>query len=197
MNYTDEIIGMMRENNGIITVSQVEEAGISRRILYYLLEKGVIERSERGVYILPEVWDDELFNVQQKYKRGVFSLDTALFLNGLTDRTPNKFNMTFPSRYNVFNIDRNIVVPNSVKEELHDLGVIIVNTPSGNPVKCYNSERTLCDVLKPGNNTDIQLISEGFKKYVISKEKNIVLLTDYAKKIRVEKRLRSYLEVLL
>lgn len=197
MKQTEIILDMMAENNGTITTAQITAAGISKSSLYYLLEQGLIDRSERGVYILPEVWDDEMFNIQQKYRKGIYSLDTALFLNNLTDRTPNKFQMTFPISYNIGNIDRSRVVANRVKEEWHEVGVTIAQTPGGNTVRCYNNERTLCDILKMRNKTDIQLISEGFKSYVNKKEKNIILLTEYGKLFGVEKKLRSYLEVLL
>ena len=58
-------------------------------------------------------------------------------------------------------------------------------------------EKTLCDILKTRTNTDIQVISEAFKRYIMYSDKNIPLLSEYAKQMRVEKRVRSYLEVLL
>jgi hypothetical protein len=58
-------------------------------------------------------------------------------------------------------------------------------------------EHTLCDILKPKNNVDIQLITDAFKRYAKRPDKNIPLLSEYAKMMRVEKRLRAYLEVLL
>lgn len=199
MERTNKIIEMMKSNSGTITTAQITSAGISRSSLSYLLEKGGdIIRSERGVYILPEVWDDEMFNLQQRYRRGVFSLGTALFLLELTDRTPSKYQMTFPHNYNISNVDSNKVIANRVKHKLHELGKVSLKTPGGgNQVFSYNAERTLCDILKTRNKTDIQLISEAFKNYINSDSKNIVLLSEYSRKISVEKRLRSYLEVLL
>lgn len=197
MNKSDKIIEMMRSNNGTVTTAQITAAGISRSSLSYLLDKGDILRSERGVYILPEIWEDEMFNVQQRYRKGIFSLGTALFLCDLTDRTPNKYHMTFPLNYNVSNVDSNRVITNRVKQEHYELGKVVLKTPGGNPVLCYNAERTLCDILKARNKTDIQLISEAFKNYVNSDSKNIVMLSEYSRIIGVEKRLRSYLEVLL
>ena len=42
-----------------------------------------------------------------------------------------------------------------------------------------------------------QIVTDAFKKYVSRREKNIPLLSEYAHKLRVEERLRAYLEVLL
>lgn len=197
MKNTERIIEMMKNNNGTVTTAQVTDAGISRSTLKLLLNRGLIEKAERGVYILPEVWEDEIFNMQQRYRKGIFSLDTSLFLHGLTDRTPNKYHMTFPLNYNISNVDKTSIISNRVKLDLYGLGKVKVKTPSGNEVYCYNSERTLCDILKTRSKTDIQLISEVFKNYVRSNNKDIRLLSEYSRIIGVEKRLRNYLEVLL
>ena len=193
----EKIMEMAKDNNGIVTAAQVREAGLSRGILKYLVDKGLLERSARGVYILPEIWDDEIFNLQARYKKGIFSNETALFLNDMTDRTPNMFQMTFPLNYNTTTLKKENVKCFRVKEELYDLGVIEVVTPAGNLVRTYCIERTLCDILKERNNIDIQIISEAFKCYTRSGNKNIPLLSEYAIKLKVEKRLRAYLEVLI
>jgi len=197
MKNTERIIEMMKNNNGTVTTAQVTDAGISRSTLKLLLNKGLIEKAERGVYILPEVWGDEIFNMQQRYRKGIFSLATSLFLHGLTDRTPNKYHMTFPLNYNISNVDKMHIISNRVKLEIYELGKVKVKTPGGNEVYCYNTERTLCDILKTRSKTDIQLISEAFKNYVKSDYKDIRLLSEYSKIIGVEERLRNYLEVLL
>ena len=101
MGATEEIIKMAKENNGTVTTAMVVAAGISRGNIKYLVDKGMIEKSARGVYILPEVWDDEIFNLQSRFKRGIYSHETALFLWNLTDRTPNRYYMTFPANYNL------------------------------------------------------------------------------------------------
>jgi predicted transcriptional regulator of viral defense system len=188
---------MVESNNGTITTAEVTTAGISRGSLKYLVDKGILERSARGVYILTEVWDDEFYNLQVRYKKGIFSGDTALFLHDLTDRTPNSFQMTFPSSYNTTALKSENVKYVRVKKELYSMGITNVLTPSGNPVRAYGIERTLCDILRGHSNTDIQVISEAFKRYAKSKKRNIPLLSEYAKKLRVDKKLQSYLEVLI
>ena len=45
-------------------------------------------------------------------------------------------------------------------------------------------------------NVDIQVIAEAFKQYMLRKDKNIPLLSEYAKKLQVGNKVRSYLEVL-
>ena len=83
------------------------------------------------------------------------------------------------------------------KEALYDLGVAEVITPGGNTVRAYSVERTLCDILRPHSHVDIQIVTEAFKRYATRLDKNISVLSEYAKTLKVEKKLRAYLEVLL
>ncbi|MCM1500630.1 MAG: type IV toxin-antitoxin system AbiEi family antitoxin domain-containing protein [Clostridium sp.] len=197
MGVTEEIIKMAKKNNGTVTTAMVVAAGFSRGNIKYLVDKGVIEKSARGVYILPQFWDDEIFNLQNRFKRGIYSHETALFLWDLTDRTPNKYHMTFPMNYNMTKPKEENIRCIQCKKELYDLGISEVSTPGGNIVKAYNVERTLCDLLRPRNHVDIQVVTEAFKHYATGTNKNIPILSEYAKILKVEAKLRSYLEVLL
>jgi len=197
MNKSHGIIELAKNNNGIVTTEMVVSAGFPRGILKYLADKGSLEKTARGVYTLPDAWEDEFVNAQSRYKRGVFSLDTALFLFDLTDRTPGRFYMTFPGTYNLSGPKADGIVCNGAKEPFYSLGIVNAITPGGNTVKAYNAERTLCDILKPRNHVDVQIVTDAFKRYVGRKDKNIPLLSDYAHLLKVENKLRPYLEVLL
>lgn len=197
MRASEAIISMAKENNGIVTTAMVVAAGFSRGNIKYLVDKGMIEKSVRGVYILPGVWDDEIFNLQNRFKRGIYSHETALFLWDLTDRTPNRYYMTFPANYNLTKPKEENIRCVQCKTALYDLGIEEVATPGGNTVKAYSIERTLCDILRPHSCVDIQIVTEAFKRYAIRSNKNIPILSEYAKILKVEAKLRSYLEVLL
>ena len=194
---TEEIIRMAKDNNGTVTTAMVVEAGFSRGNIKYLADKGMIEKSARGVYILPEVWEDEIFNLQNRFKRGIYSHETALFLWDLTDRTPNRYHMTFPANYNLTNPKEENVQCVQCMEALYELGIANAMTPGGNEVRAYSMERTLCDILRPHSRVDIQIVTEAFKRYANRSDKNIPVLSEYAKMLKVETKLRTYLEVLL
>lgn len=197
MGATEAIIKMAKENNGTVTTAMVVAAGFSRGNIKYLVDKGMIEKSARGVYILPEVWDDEIFNLQNRFKRGIYSHETALFLWNLTDRTPNRYHMTFPMNYNLTKPKEENIRCVQCKKEIYDLGIEEVTTPGGNAVRAYCVERTLCDILRPHSRVDIQVVTEAFKRYAANSDKNVPVLSEYAKLLKVEIKLRSYLEVLL
>ena len=197
MSYAEQILKIAYENNGIVTSAKVTNTGINRQYLKILVNKGLLERSGRGVYIIPANFDDEMFNLQARFKRGIFSHETALFLLDLTDRTPNKYSMTFPLEYNTSILKSENIKYYRVKEDLYELGVITKKSPGGNEVRLYSVERTLCDILKGRSRIDIQIVTEAFKRYAKLDNKDIPLISRYAKLLRIEKKLRSYLEVLL
>lgn len=197
MTDSQTLVELAKNNNGIITNAMVMEAGISRGVLKYLSDSGRFEKVARGVYTLPDAWEDEFVNLQTRFKRGIFSLETALFLCDLTDRTPSKYHMTFPASYNLTGPKSNGLICSSAKEPLYSLGITELQTPSGNTVKGYCAERTLCDIVRPHNHTDVQIVTEAFKRYVSRQEKNIPFLAECSRILHIEEKVRTYLEVLL
>lgn len=192
-----ELSDIFKANGGIVTSPLAKKNNINAASLSYWTKKGVLEKVERGVYVLADSIEDEFVKFQTIYKKGIFSLQSALFLLSLTDRTPFNFTMTFPSHYNVTSPKRKGIVCKQVKEELFETGKISVKTPFGNNVFCYNAERTLCDIIKTTNQVDIETLTTAFKMYAQQKNKNLHLLSEYSKLFHVEKKIRSYMEVLL
>lgn len=188
---------ILKNNNGIVTTTQVTEAGIPRRCLSAMVESGAIYRVDRGIYALPEVWEDELFFMQYRFSKGVFSHETALYLHGMTDRTPIRYTMTFPFGYNTGSVKKQGIIAKLSTEVNYELGIITMSSPSGNPVKVYDIEHTLCDIVKVRHRADIQVINQAMKTYASAKNKDIAKLMNYADRLRVKHKVLKYMEVLL
>jgi hypothetical protein len=118
-------------------------------------------------------------------------------LHTCTDRTPIKYSMTFPLGYNTTSLKKENVYYFRVIEVRYPIGIICTKSPGGNPIRVYNPERTLCDILTTRSDTDIQVIIDAFKRYTRSLQKDIPLLSEYAKQFRVDKKLQAYLDILL
>ena len=191
------IKSMLENNNGFITSSQITEAGLQRRALSELVAAGVIYRVDRGIYALPETWEDEMYFLQYRFAKGVFSNETALYLHGLSDRTPKSFTLTFPHGYNAAGLKKYNAKAKFVTSDIYDIGIIEKPSPYGNPLCIYNVERTLCDIVKGNNSTDIQLITQAMKAYAEAKSKNISRLVAYSERLRVKPKILRYMEVLL
>ena len=193
----EQILEKAKENNGVITSALLTAEGISRGHIKPLVESGKLTRATRGVYTLPWVFEDEYFNLQSRYRKGIFSGATALFLFDFTDRTPEKPEMTFPLKYNVSVLKEQLLVYRRTKPEWYELGVTEIASPSGNNLRVYDIERTMCELLRRGKDADIQIVTDVFKRFARKKDKNLHRLSEYAKTMRVEEKARSYLEVLL
>ena len=197
MNINSEILQQMKKNNNVITTSQVMQLGYSKALLTKYVKAGLLERSRHGIYSLPDAVNDDMYALMLRSSKIIFSHDTALFLNGLSERTPFRHTVTIPS---------DSALPASIKgecncfyikPELHRLGMIEKKTTFGNNVRCYNMERTICDFLRSRNRCDEETLISAVKNYAVSKDKNLSVLSEYAKRLRVEKSLKHYLEVLL
>ena len=194
MNDFAKIIEMASQNNGMVTASSVSKAGLQRRALAECVEAGKLSKGARGVYFLPDQFEDEFAIWQHTYPQGIFSGSTALYLLKKTDRIPYSFCMTFPKGYNVSAAKQKGIKCKTVVAERYDLGAQDILSPYGNAVRCYNIERTLCDIVREG---DFQSTNQAFKEYTRSDSKDIALLMHYAKVLHVENRVRNYMEILL
>ena len=197
MTYVEQILYIAKKFNGMITATQVTEAKIPRRCLTECVNKELLYKASRGVYVLPDVWVDEMFILQYKYPKGIFSYETALYLHGLTDRTPLSYTMTFPKGYNITAAKTNRVAAKIVNVENYELGLIEMQSPCKNKIRVYDVERTLCDIVKGNNACDIQIVNSAMKNYIRLKDKNINKLFEYATQIKVKSQIAHYMEVLL
>jgi len=140
MNFADQILKIANNNNGVVTSAQVTKDGILRQHLKVLVDKGLLEHSGRGLYIIPTVFDDEMFNLQMRFKRGIFSHETALFLLDLTDRTPIKYSLTFPLGYNTTALNSENVKYYRVKDIFYEIGITNTKSPGGKMMSTLNAK---------------------------------------------------------
>ena len=188
---------LLKKNNGVIETNQVENLGINNKVLTRMIEKGLIERIARGVYIGKDTFEDKYFTTQAICKKGIFSHETALYFHDLCDRTPITYQLTIPSYYNTKLLKDKDYEFFYLKEELYEVGVIEMKTPYGNKVKVYDLERTICDIIRNKKRIEIALFSDAMKRYAERRDKNTIKLHKYAKLFNIESDLRKYLEVLL
>ncbi len=187
----------LEKASSVILTRDITKAGFHRSILKKFLDENLLVQIGRGIYIKSDSFEDEFLVLQRRYSKGVFSDETALFLLGYSDRTPFKFNMTFPRGYNTKSIkNENVVVKTSVNK-IYNLGVEEVNSPYSNKIKIYNIEKSICDVLRGSSNTDAQIVIAAIKRYAKSKDKDINKLIKYAEILRVKDKVLNYMEVLL
>lgn len=197
MKINSVIYEELKRNNNIITTEHVKKLGFSRALLSYYEKQGLLERSRQGVYILPNEVHDDMYTLMLKSKKIIFSHETALFLNGISDRTPFVHTVTIPSNSVLSYSLKDECNCFYIKPELHELGMIMKNTTFGNKVRCYNVERTLCDILRSRNRMDEETVIGAIKNYAVYDNKDLNLLFKYAVQFRVDRELKKYMEVIL
>jgi predicted transcriptional regulator of viral defense system len=193
----ERIRKILKDQHGILLTSDLAKPNIPRTYLSVLERNGEIERVSRGVYKAANSLEDELFSFQARFKSSIYSHETALYLHDLTDRTPLSYSISVPVGYHSISLKKSGYKIFYVNRSLFDLGVISMKSSHGNEIRTTNLERTICDVLRSRNQIDVQLINESLKGYVGRKERNIDLLYSYARKFRIQKIVRAYIEVLL
>ena len=197
MNAADKVFNIIKKNKGYITSEDVSRANIARRVLSELSEQGRIAKTTRGVYVLPQYFEDEIYFIQYRFKKGIFSHSTALYLHSFTDKTPHSFIMTFPFDYNVSSVKKAGIVAKTTSKKFYNLGITQAKTTCGNTVNVYDIGKTLCDILRSNSGEDIQIVNQAFKRYAASKRKDVGKLMKYAKILRVAPKVAAYLDALL
>ena len=197
MTNEEKILKMLNDNNGIITTKELNDNGIDRVYMTRLIDKGIIDRVKKGLYVSKNSWGDEYFNLTYG-TNAIYSYETALYFFGLCESVPTKYNLTVPRGYNSSLNHNNKVMLHFIKKEYFDIGKITIKSPQGQMITCYNAERSICDLLKDKQNQDIEIVKYAINEYVKNKQmRDLPKLMEYAKTFNVEEALNNYLEVLI
>ena len=188
---------LSEQNNGILKTAQVLENGITKSMFYAYAKQRGVERVAHGVYVSPDAWMDAMYLLHLRCAQAVFSHESALFFHDLTDREPSPYSITVKTGYNPASLQTDGIKVYTIKKELHDVGIVTMNTPFGNPVPVYDIELTVCDVVRSRSGIEMQTFQDALKQYAKRKDKDLRRLMRYAQMFHVEKLLRPYWEVLL
>lgn len=197
MDYITELTAIAKKHGGIIEAKTAAQHGISKAMLYKLCKEELISRIAKGQYILPNDLQDELLAIANRSGKIVFSHETALFLHGISERTPFEHTITAPSGCIPSAAIKSECKVYYIKPELFELGKTVLKTPAGNDVPVYDLERTICDAVRSRNKIGTETFLAALKLYAANPKKDLNKLYSYAKYMRVSNILRQYLKVLL
>lgn len=197
MSKKEIIRKIIKDNKGILLSKNLADNDIPRQYITEMVKDGEIFKAKNGVYFSTDTFEDEMFTIQTRYPKSIFSHETALYLHNLSDRDPLEYCVTLSSDSNRSSIKKFNVKVYSIKNELLDLGIVSLLTTFGRKINVYNAERTICDIVRNKSRIEIGIFSDAIKKYITRNNKNISLLMEYAEKFRIQKKIREYLEVLI
>ena len=197
MSKEEQMLNLIKMNNGLITSKEIYKYDINRMFLTRLVKSGKLERVKKGLYVLPNTWGDEYFNLIYGIN-AIFSYDTALYFLGLCETVPSIYHITVCRGYNgkLNHVDN--VKLHFVKKEIFELGKIEIKSPQGQIITCYNAERCICDLLKNKDKEDLETVKYAITEYLRDKQnRDLPKLVEYSKRLNVENEVNRYLEVLM
>ena len=195
-----ELTVLACEHGGINETKTVAAHGISKAMLYKLCRDNKIYRVAQGQYILPDDMQDELLSISTRSDRLIFSHETALFLHGISDRTPFEHTITVPSDYTVSTPIKNeckiyYIKPKSNRSYLN----LADHAENARWEYCAGvrlGARSLRYDPQPQQSGNENL-SRRIEALYRRPEKDLIRLYSYAKRLRIANVLRQYLEILL
>ena len=188
-----ELKKFLKNNYGYITTKEFKNLGIPKTSIPELLNQNILRKVAYGIYIDSNLIEDEFYILQKRFSNIIFSYNTACYLLNLSDRLPYKIEVTTINHNNI-NEDLDI---HYVAKEKFDIGITEIESPYSNPIKIYNAERCICDILKNSNSVDIELYNKIINNYFRERHKNLRALEEYAKIFNVHKKFQHVMEVLI
>lgn len=189
----EKLKNFLKDNYGYITTKEIEKLGIARSLIPNLLKQGILRKVSYGIYIDNNIIEDEFYLLQKRYSDVIFSYNTACYLLNLSDRAPYKLDITTVNHKKI-NEDLNI---HYVSKDKLNIGVTEIISPYGNPIKIYNAERCICDIIKNSKEIEIELYNKIINNYFKEKHKNLITLEKYSKIFNVNEKFLNIMEVLI
>jgi len=197
---THEGIKNLFERHGyVMRTAELRASKVYYEDIQRLLNDGVIEKIKQGCYhLIDEHNESEANIINRLFPDAVICMNTALFYYGYSDRTPSEWHLAVDkdiSRYRV-KIDYPFVKTYFLESALLDIGATDGQIDL-NPVRIYDRDRTICDCLRYMRKMDKEIFNKAIQGYVADPKKNVPNLMQYAKRLRVQNKVKDLIGVWL
>jgi len=193
------LLRALRSHGGWLRQREALDLGVHPRWLSRLVEEGVIERVSKGLYRLPrapETSYESFVDASRAVPGGVVCLLSALAYYELTTSNPSEIYLAIPRATWAPKVDYPPIRFFRFSPRMMDFGVETVRTRRGS-FSIYDREKTICDSLRHRSIVGQDVVIEALRAYLRSPRiRNIDRLIKTARRCRVEKRIRPYLEAL-
>ena len=199
MKKKDHLLEIIENNTGVITTKEVLDHGFHKDTLKALVVDGKLEKVATGLYALPHENIDEYLYFTHRIKKGVFSHETAAYLQGLTTKIPCNYVMTIMVGDNVSRVTRlkDNINFKYVDKELFEIGKVEQLSPFGRILLTYDKERTVLDIIRDKDRIEVQIFRETIRNYFLNTDMNILKLSQYAVSMNMEDELTQYTEIMI
>ena len=189
----------LTENKKFITTTELKDMGYSYYKIGKLEKNGLLRRVNRSTYENLSYKGDEndFFSAEAFVPNGVICLMSAARYYELTNFLPDTVDVAIERKKKV------VTLPDWPEIKIFyfdpvrmDLGVTEVRE-GDNVFHIFDIEKTVVDIIYYRNKIGIEETSEVLKNYLKRRDRQIDRLYAYAKRLRCEKTVRTYLEVLV
>ena len=199
MRTIDDIRNIFQQHGYVMHTDELRASKIFYEDIQKLLNENVIEKIKQGYYhLIDENNNSEASVINRLFPDAVLCMDTALFYYGYSNRTPSEWHLAVDkdiSKYRV-KIDYPFVKTYFLEANLLTLGVTDANIDS-NTIHIYDRDRTICDCLRYMGKMDKEIFNKAIQGYVKDPKKNIPNLMQYARPLRVHKKVKDLIGVWL
>lgn len=194
----NKLLQLLDKRDGNLSMKEARAEGIAAETVQRLVKTGELLKISRGYYVLDGHGVDELYMVQSRFSKGVFSHETALDLYSLSTIIPKRVHLSVPANYHIQskNLEEEFVRIHKVKEGVYELGISEIESYQGNPIRVYNKERTICDMWNPRYNVAFETKLEALKDYMREKDRDLIKLREYRERLNVDSKMAIYMEAL-
>jgi predicted transcriptional regulator of viral defense system len=181
---------------GMLRPSDLTEIGVPRIVLTRMTGKGLLEKTGRGIYRLPDSQGSEhesLAMIATKVPQAVFCLLTALQFHELTTQLPRQIWIAMPRGSHKPKIDYPPVKMVQFAGKAYSEGVEVVERDQVK-LRVYSVAKTVSDCFKHRNKIGLDVALDALRDARAMKKASADDLWYFAKICRVANVMRPYLE---
>lgn len=194
----EQLLRALRSHGGWLRQRQAVDLGVHPRWLSRLVDEGSIERVSRGLYRLshePEASNDSFEAACRTAPGGVVCLVSALVYYELTTSNPSEVYLAIPRTAWAPKVEYPPIRFFRFSLPMMSFGVTVVRS-SRSSFSIFDREKTICDSMRHRPIVGQDVVIEALRSYLRSRSRNIDRLLETARRCRVEKRIRPYVEAL-
>ena len=197
-NYNEFFKNLAKLGNGCISRKDTIANGIPPvAFTRYVKNKNLVKVGP-GVYANKDAIIDELFQLQKRYPKIVYSGISALYLLGLTDRIPDSIEFTIPKDYRIRKekLNSNVICHIENKIDFFQKGNTTVKTMFDNNVCCFSKEKMIIEMIRKRDEYDSELFLKAVKTFLRKNDNDMDFLFEYAKLRNIEEKVYQVLEIM-
>ena len=190
---------MFSQHDYIMTTAELKAEKLYYADIQQLMREGFIEKVKWGYYHWVNEFDgSEIVIIKRLFPDSILCMETALFYYKYSDRNPAEWNIAIDKNASR---QRTKVDYPFIKAYRVEPALLTVGETKGQideiDIRIYDRDRTICDVLRNMNRMDKEIFNKAIQNYVKDPKKNIANLMQYAKALRVQKRVKELIGVWL